>query len=636
MAKKNMARLESIDFVKGLAITGIIFFHCYEAIYGWPGHDLFRYLNGGLVPAYTLNLSSRELALKSILKLTGLGYQGVSVFVVLSGFLQVWSSKKNETPDEYVIRRFLRIFPLYWMTVIGVIILNLILQRTSGVLLPQLPGVLMGWAPLLPLNPSFWFMSLIIQLYFLFPYLHRLLNSLGEKKFLLLSTLFSVLFLLVFANIRPWAGIFSRSRIAGIFFGCWLIEFSIGMVMANHFSKVNSMLGVKTIVPMFLGYVLGLYLTSSPLTWPLGRPLYGVTLTLFLWSLYNIVKTVPLLKKPFVFIGLNSFALFLINQPFIQEFFVFVTRLLLPGQQLQFRNLIIGSPENFLILPINKYLPLTLSYLIIAIFASVLFTNIDKQRARVNPHLNKISSVLFFERAQETLDVRADEVVLDEDFLIEATNVSKVYRIDDVEIKALSGLDFRVARRDFISIMGPSGSGKTTLLNIVGGLDKTTSGSVYFDGEDLTKLSETRLTDFRLKNVGFIFQQYNLLDVLSALENVELPTIAAGVREEEAKSKAVGILESVGLKNRLYNRPTQLSGGEQQRVAIARALINDPSLIIADEPTGNVDSETGLKLIELLCDLNRKEGVTIILATHDLQIAQRANRLVRMKDGKII
>jgi putative ABC transport system ATP-binding protein len=127
-----------------------------------------------------------------------------------------------------------------------------------------------------------------------------------------------------------------------------------------------------------------------------------------------------------------------------------------------------------------------------------------------------------------------------------------------------------------------------------------------------------------------------LIDVLSALENVELPTIAAGVREEEARNKAGGILESVGLKHRLYNRPTQLSGGEQQRVAIARALINDPSLIIADEPTGNVDSETGLKLIELLSDLNKKEGVTIILATHDLQIAQRANRLVRMKDGKII
>jgi putative ABC transport system ATP-binding protein len=220
--------------------------------------------------------------------------------------------------------------------------------------------------------------------------------------------------------------------------------------------------------------------------------------------------------------------------------------------------------------------------------------------------------------------------------LIEAVNVSKIYRIDDIEIRALNNLDFKVTRGDFISIMGPSGSGKTTLLNIVGGLDKTTSGSVHFNGEDLTTLSETRLTDFRLKNVGFIFQQYNLIDVLSALENVELPTIAAGVRGEEARSKAIGILESVGLKHRLYNRPTQLSGGEQQRVAIARALINDPSLIIADEPTGNVDSETGFTLIELLCDLNRNEGVTIILATHDLQIAQRANRLVRMKDGQVV
>jgi putative ABC transport system ATP-binding protein len=456
-----------------------------------------------------------------------------------------------------------------------------------------------------------------------------------------------------------------------------------------------------------------------------------------------------LLKKAFVFIGLNSFALFLINQPFIQEFFIFLTRLSLPGQELQFKNLIIGSPENFLILPINTYLPITLSYLVMVICVSILFTKIDRI---VNSHLNNVLSVLFFTPAQPSYTpytkdrplgiaingglvmllgdlviilglafgsylspeweaeatvfvaiigivivasgyfffngstwawwlsiitnvlgilgrigslqfgllslaipivylyyltrphvkdyffarAQETEVRVDEDFLVEAVNVSKIYRIDDIEIKAISDLDFKVARGDFISIMGPSGSGKTTLLNIIGGLDKTTSGLVHFDGENLTKLSETRLTDFRLKNVGFIFQQYNLIDVLSALENVELPTIAAGVREEEARNKAVRILESVGLKHRLNNRPTQLSGGEQQRVAIARALINEPSLIIADEPTGNVDSETGLRLIELLSDLNEKEGVTIILATHDLQIAQKAHRLVRMKDGKII
>jgi peptidoglycan/LPS O-acetylase OafA/YrhL len=576
MAKKNMARLEPIDFVKGLAITGIIIFHCYEAIYGWPGHDLFRYLNGGLVPAYTLNLSSWESALKSLLKITGLGYQGVSVFVVLSGFLQVWSSKNNVTPDEYWTRRFLRIFPLYWMAICGVIILNLILQRTSGVLGSQLPGVLMGWAPLLRLNPSFWFISLIIQLYFFFPFLQRLLNSLGEKKFLIFSTLFSVLFLRVFENM--WI-------LAGVFFGCWLLEFSFGMVMANHFSKISSMLGIKTIVPLFLGYVLGLYFSSSPLMWPLGRPLYGIALTLFLWSLYNIFKDVLLLKKVFVFIGLNSFSLFLINQPFIQEFFIFVTGFILQGQQLQFKNLTIGSSENFLILPISTYLPITLSYLILVICVSVMFTKIERI---VNSHLNNVLSVLFFTPAQPSYtpytkdrpigiaingglvmlvgdlviilglafgsalssewEAEATTIVAiigviivasgyffyngstwawwlsiitnvlgilgiigslqagllslaipivylyyltrphvkdyffacmqetvdaDEDFLIEAINVSKIYRIDDIEIKAISDLDFKVARGDFISIMGPSGSGKTTLLNIIGGLDKT-------------------------------------------------------------------------------------------------------------------------------------------------------------------
>lgn len=215
-------------------------------------------------------------------------------------------------------------------------------------------------------------------------------------------------------------------------------------------------------------------------------------------------------------------------------------------------------------------------------------------------------------------------------------DITKIYRLKQIEIRAISHLNFDVSKGEFVALMGPSGSGKTTLLNLLGGLDKTTSGSVYFNGEDLTKLSETRLTEFRLKNVGYVFQQYNLLNVLSAIENVELPTIAAGVHGDIAKKKATEILETVGLSQRLDNRPNQLSGGEQQRVAIARALINDPSLIIADEPTGNVDSETGFKLIELLCELNEERGVTIILATHDLQVGQRAHRLVRMRDGQIL
>jgi len=220
--------------------------------------------------------------------------------------------------------------------------------------------------------------------------------------------------------------------------------------------------------------------------------------------------------------------------------------------------------------------------------------------------------------------------------MIEVTNATKIFRFKDIEIKAISNVNLGVSSGEFIALMGPSGSGKTTLLNVIGGLDKPTSGSVHFNGEDLTKLTETRLTDFRLKNVGFVFQQYNLIDVLTALENVELPTIAAGVPGDEAEKRALEILEMVGLKHRIDNRPTQLSGGEQQRVAIARALINEPSMIIADEPTGNVDSNTGLRLIGLLSELNEERGVTIIIATHDPQIGERAHRLFRMKDGSIV
>jgi len=644
-----MERLEAIDFIKGAAITGIIIFHCYEAIFGWPGHDLFRFLRGGLVSAYALNLDTWDSTLRSVLKITGLGYQGVSVFIVLSGFLQVWSSKKSQAPDKYLSKRFLRIYPLYWLAICGIVILNIILHGTPGASFPQLAGVFIGWAPLLSLNPSFWFISLIIQLYLFFPFLRNLLTNLGEKRFLLLTAFFSVAFLRGFEYIR---------LLPGVFFGCWLLEFSFGMVMANHFSKVNRILGIKTIIPLFLGYILGLYLSGTPITWPLARPLYGITLTLLLWSLYNIIKALPLIKNVFVFIGLNSYAMFLINQPFIQEFFVFVTGFIFQSERLQFSNLIIGSSENFLVLPISTYLPITLSYLIIMICLSVIFTRID---GMINIRLNNVFSQKYtsfikdyvgldFQKkkspSEDLIETKnlgkpsTPEIAEAENvrprFLIEVNDATKIYRFNDIEIKAINNVNLGVDRGEFIALMGPSGSGKTTLLNMIGGLDKPTSGSIYFNGEDLTKLSETRLTDFRLRNVGFVFQQYNLIDVLTALENVELPTIATGVPGDEAKKKALEILEMVGLKHRVDNRPTQLSGGEQQRVSIARALINDPSIIIADEPTGNVDSTTGLKLIRLLSDLNEERGVTIIIATHDPQIGERAHRLVRMMDGSIV
>jgi putative ABC transport system ATP-binding protein len=184
--------------------------------------------------------------------------------------------------------------------------------------------------------------------------------------------------------------------------------------------------------------------------------------------------------------------------------------------------------------------------------------------------------------------------------------------------------------------MGPSGSGKTTFLYLISGLEKPTKGAIFFNNQDITKLNERELADFRLRNIGFVFQNYNLIPVLTALENVELPAIAAGIlNEEEIRRKAIKIMETVGLRERLYNRPAELSGGEQQRVAIARALINDPFVIIADEPTSNVDLETGIKLIKLLLELNRKKGVTIIISTHDPVIAEQADRIVKIRNGQI-
>ena len=193
----------------------------------------------------------------------------------------------------------------------------------------------------------------------------------------------------------------------------------------------------------------------------------------------------------------------------------------------------------------------------------------------------------------------------------------------------------RIEKGEFISLVGPSGSGKSTLLKLISGLDNSTSGKVIFDGKDITNLREAELTNLRRNEIGFVFQLYNLIPVLTAFENVELPTIAIGLPREERERKAFELLDRVGMGKRLNHKPSELSGGEQQRVAIARALINNPSVFIADEPTGNVDTKTGLKLIELLFELNAERNTTVILSTHDQQIAKKANRTIRIRDGRI-
>jgi len=222
-----------------------------------------------------------------------------------------------------------------------------------------------------------------------------------------------------------------------------------------------------------------------------------------------------------------------------------------------------------------------------------------------------------------------------EELVVKCVNVRKVYMLGKVAVEALRGVNMEVRCGEFIAIMGPSGSGKTTLLNIIGTLDRPTTGKVYIDGQDITPLSDRELTELRRRKIGFVFQFYNLIPTLTALENVELPMQIAGVNFREARERAMKLLEIVGLKERMHHRPDELSGGEQQRVAIARALANRPSIILADEPTGDLDSKTGMEIVELLYRLSREEHVTVIVATHDPMVANFADRILLLKDGVI-
>jgi len=218
---------------------------------------------------------------------------------------------------------------------------------------------------------------------------------------------------------------------------------------------------------------------------------------------------------------------------------------------------------------------------------------------------------------------------------VRVRDLVKVYQMGKVQVKALDGINLDIRRGEYISIMGPSGSGKTTLFNMIGGLDKPTSGTVFIDEVDLAQLDAYELAWLRCRKIGYIFQTFNLIPVMTALENVTLPMIFAGLSYDEMMEKGRRLLELVGLGDRLHHKPNELSGGQQQRVAIARALANDPAIILADEPTGNLDLRTGREIIKLLKELNQKRGVTIISATHDLKMLDVSDRIVWIRDGKI-
>lgn len=219
--------------------------------------------------------------------------------------------------------------------------------------------------------------------------------------------------------------------------------------------------------------------------------------------------------------------------------------------------------------------------------------------------------------------------------MIELQNIRKIYNLGDEEVRALDGVSLKVQEREFVAIVGASGSGKSTLMNMIGCLDTPDEGEYYIDGQNVTEMSERELSTMRNRKIGFIFQQFNLLPKLTAYENVELPLIYQGLPGKERHARVEEALSRVGLANRMKHRPNQLSGGQQQRVAVARALATHPSLILADEPTGNLDSKSTRDIMELIHELHR-QGDTIVLITHDDDIAQEAQRQVRIMDGKIV
>ncbi len=224
---------------------------------------------------------------------------------------------------------------------------------------------------------------------------------------------------------------------------------------------------------------------------------------------------------------------------------------------------------------------------------------------------------------------------MSDDVIIEVKGVKKRYIVGDEEVWALRGIDLEIYRGEFISIMGPSGSGKSTLFNQIGALDVPTEGSVIFEGESIFDLSESQQAWFRCNKIGYIFQTFNLIQVMTCLENVMLPMSFAGLDSESARDKAMHILKLVGLSHRPLHKPAELSGGQQQRVACARALANTPTVILADEPTGNLDTKTGTEIVELLKSLNQEEGVTVVCSTHDPKMLTSSKRVCWIRDGRL-
>jgi putative ABC transport system ATP-binding protein len=219
--------------------------------------------------------------------------------------------------------------------------------------------------------------------------------------------------------------------------------------------------------------------------------------------------------------------------------------------------------------------------------------------------------------------------------IIKVKNLEKTYQDNGVPVHAIRGIDLDISKGEFLVIAGPSGSGKTTLLNMIGALDKPTKGNIFFEGEDITKKSKSELSGFRLHKLGFIFQAYNLIPVLTALENIEFSMMLLGIPEKEREEKALKLMDELGIKDLANKRPNEMSGGQQQRVAVARAIINNPSIVLADEPTANLDSKTAGHLLDLMQKMNEEKNITFIFSSHDKQVMNRAKRLLILKDGLI-
>ncbi len=220
--------------------------------------------------------------------------------------------------------------------------------------------------------------------------------------------------------------------------------------------------------------------------------------------------------------------------------------------------------------------------------------------------------------------------------MIELNNVWKIYRVGSIEYPALRGVSLSIDKGSLVSIAGPSGSGKSTLLHLIGGLDRPTRGDIRVAGQSIPRLSDNELAEYRNRTVGFVFQQYNLIPYLSAIENVEIPMIVSGVPPRQRRERARKLLEGLGLGDKIWKRPLELSGGEQQRVAIARALANDPKIVLADEPTGNLDRANSKIVVDLLRRINEERGVTVVIVTHNMEVAEATERIIYLRDGVVV